>query len=281
MLCHRGYLMKIMKKPLLFSIIAVIWLLSAYFVSASHITMSTRASAKASDDFVKLNISTINKGDEPAINIQFIASIANNVVASSIKPALGVNEEFSWQKNIEHSFDKPGRYPIILTISYQDANGYPSSALTASFVDFRQNLVSDVFGTIEDIELSRKARLKLRIKNNGNTEKDVSIRFITPKELSIKDAELVVKLDGKEEKDVTTTIESFSALSGSTYVIFAMLEYDEDNRHYSESASGVVRIVEKKQLLFLPYWLIVLIILALVVVFISVQFPRKRKKIEK
>ena len=161
----------ITKKPLITITMftALIFILFAQLAAATHITMSTEASAVVIDGFVEINIETVNSGDEAAHNVQFSVALADKAAASGIKPLLNVNERFAWNKKIEHGLEKPGRYPVIVTTNYEDANGYPFTALTTDFANYMENTISDVFGTIDSLELSKKASLKIRIKNNGNS----------------------------------------------------------------------------------------------------------------
>ena len=91
------------------------------------------------------------------------------------------------------------------------------------------------------------------------------------------DDELLIELSPKEEKTLSIGIESFSALTGSTYSIYALLDYEEDGKHYSASATGVVNVVDKKRLFFMPYWLIILIIIILAALFVVLQFKGKKR----
>ena len=62
-----------------------------------------------------------------------------------------------------------------------------------------------------------------------------------PKELTVDKDKLSVKMPAKEQKIVNFEIEKFSALAGSSYVVFAIVEYDE---------KGMQNIVRMVRLLF-------------------------------
>jgi len=259
-------------------VLCLLVLLFASFASASYITMSTTTSVKAVDNNAEIDISTVNKGDESAHNVQFVAKIGEKIIVSDIKNLLNVNERFEWKHSLEHDFDMPGSYALTLTTNYQDANAYPFSAISMNFVNYQENVVSEVFGTVDSIELGKKSKLKLKIKNNGNTPKDVKVTLHAPKELSIMESELSVSVDAGTQKELTTSIESFSALPGSSYVVFAVMEYDEAGRHYANSASGIIRVIEQKRVFLMPYWLIISTIVVLTAFFILLQFKGKKKR---
>ncbi|MEM2918386.1 MAG: hypothetical protein QXY62_02675 [Candidatus Altiarchaeota archaeon] len=142
----------------------------------------------------------------------------------------------------------PGEYPIILLTEYKDANGYGFSSVSGTSLFLRERAISKIFSMIEKIEISldEEKELKLKIRNTDARGHNTKVRLFLPKELKADVEEAEIFINPKEEKEQTFKISSFGALPGSTYVVFAAVEY-EDSMHFSSLSSGVVKVVEKKE----------------------------------
>ena len=57
---------------------AILLIILSSLVSASFISMSTTSSTRTTEEVIELNISTINKGDEAAHNVQFNVESTRN-----------------------------------------------------------------------------------------------------------------------------------------------------------------------------------------------------------
>jgi hypothetical protein len=141
--------------------------------------------------------------------------------------------------------ERAGRYPVVLTVDYADANRYPFSATSVTHFVHQENLSPRVFGTLQNTEISKSGSLRLAIKNLDGKDQMATIRLILPKELSSTDLMKTVSLKGRSEDSVNFKIKNFSALPGSTYSIFALLGYDEGNLHYSTSVGGSIKITQE------------------------------------
>lgn len=257
-----------MKKLLLF---LLVMLMVIPIVTASYI--SIQSAITAADN--KVIIKVTNLGDEAAYSVQLGLEANNEKTASSIKNQLRVRESFEWGAPLNFESKNPGKYPLILTISYQDANSYPFSAISVSSLDYKQATISDIAAAIKNIELSDKGMLELKIKNTGESAKDANIRLIAPKELTANKDKLSEKLPAKSEMPVDFEIEKFSALTGSSYAVFAVVEYDEGGKHYTSTATGVVKITAKKNI-FTNQNLLIMLLAILIAIFIYFQFKKKK-----
>ena len=208
--------------------------------AASYISIQSAVTAAGN----KTTIKVTNLGDEAAYNVQLSLEANNQKTASSIKKQLGVRESFEWNVPLAFKTENPGKYPLILTTNYEDANSYPFSAISVSAFDYKQATVSDIAAKISNLELSDKGILELKIKNTAESAKDADIRLIVPKELTANKDRLSAKVQAKSEMPVNFEIEKFSALAGSSYAVFAVIEYDEEGMHYTSTANGAVKIVE-------------------------------------
>jgi hypothetical protein len=147
-----------------------------------------------------------------------------------------------------------------------------------------------VSGTIQAVSLgdkTEKKRLSLLMRNLDTKPHAVQIRMFAPKELNVKPESAPVTLDAKGELTQDFEISSFGALAGSTYVVFAAMDYDDAGSHYSSTAGGMVSIVKYEEkiggsdlLPSLPVTLLpVIAVILLVIAVIGIQlFYYLRKK---
>ncbi len=263
--------MKGIKIILLLFIIAIAIMPS---VAASYI--SIQSTVTAADN--KTTIKVTNLGDEAAYNVQLSLEANSQKTASSIKKQLGVRESFEWNVPLAFKPKNPGKYPLILTANYEDANSYPFSAISVSTFDYKQATISDIAAKISNLELSDKGTLELKIKNTAETAKDVNIKLIVPKELTANKDKLSAKLPAKSEMSADFEIEKFSALTGSSYAVFAVVEYDEDGKHYTSIANGAVTIMEKQRInISSTFLLATLAILVITFAILQVNSWKKNK----
>ncbi len=254
-----------MKKVSLFLII----LLIINIADASYISIQSAITTTENEIIVKIT----NFGDEPAHNVQLSLEINNKKFVSDIKDRLNVQNSFEWKVPLTEKPKNPGKYPLILTTNYQDANAYPFSAISVSTFDNMQATISETIAKIDNIELSEKGTLKLIIKNLAETEKNLNIRLIAPKELTAEKNKLSLKLPARTEETIDFEIEKFSALTGSSYAVYAVIEYDENNMHYTTTTSGIVKVIEKKNI-FTNQNLLIGLLVILIIVFIYFQFRK-------
>ena len=251
-----------MKKLLL----PLLFLLAIPLAAASFLTIQSAITVADNKTIVK----TTNLGDETAFNVQLSLEINDKKIVSDVKKQLGIRESFEWEAPLAAKPGIPGKYPLILATNYQDANSYPFSAISVSAFDYTQGTISDIAAKISNIELSGKEKLELAVKNLAETEKQLRIRLIVPKELSADKDSTSLNLPGKSEKALNFEIKKFSALAGSTYAVFAVVEYDEGNKHYTSITSGVVKVVEKNNI-FTNQNLLIALLVILVIIFIYFQ----------
>jgi len=267
-------------------IIGLIFVIAVFFsifvspVYATFISLTTTADVGTLEgNFSELNVKIQNFGDEAAFNLQVSLISPENFQSSkaSLK-RLDPNSTFNYTFNITTADKlKDGKYPIVVFVEYADANGYPFSAITPSFINNKNYQESNVFGTIPELTLygKEKKNLKIELKNFDTKEHSLTINMFLPKEIKSSDNAKSVIINSKEEKSVEFETENFGALVGSNYVVLASIEYD-DSLHYSKFAQGFLKI-EKENVFMFDDRLLIGIAIALIIIFIYYE-TRKRKK---
>ena len=201
-------------------------------VNASYITIQSSVAVTNNKTMVKVT----NLGDESAYNVQLSLEMNNQKIVSGTKNQLGVKEVFEWSAPIKFEAGNPGKYPLILTVNYEDANAYPFSAISVSTFEYKQPTISSIVAKMNNLEVYDKGLLELKMKNLDGTAKEAAIRLIMPKELTANQDRLPVKIPAKSEGSTEFKIEKSSIKVGNSIlfttlsvliIIFAVLKFNK------------------------------------------------------
>jgi hypothetical protein len=154
---------------------------------------------------------------------------------------------------------------------------YPFSAPATSFFTHGQDAVPELLGMIESSHVGRSGHLNLKLKNPSEQAKEVHIRLFLPQELSVENPTPTIYLSPHQETSLRFPVRNFSALEGSTYAVFAVLEYDQGGLHYSTLAPGTITIGSSNGLGNDWLYGIPILILLAWFVFVNVRPSRKTK----
>lgn len=246
------------------------------FVEAGFITIETKATVNIDKDTIKSTVEVTNKGDEAAYNVRITADIGGKLLKGTVKDVLKVNEKHSEEFTTEAGFKKAGRYPVIVTIEYTDQNQYPFTALSIVDLVYKENVITRVSGQLIALEVMEKGNLKVKVKNLEDIEKKVNILLVIPKELSSPNRQKEVVIKGGAEETVKFDIRNLAALLGSNYVVYAVLQYEDDNYHYTNSTRGNIKIEEKKEIVKFYRWPLVALAVLLIFAVLYINLRKKR-----
>lgn len=228
-------------------LILIILLLIPHPVSAGVISLTTEVSTDPLiENSTKTHVKLLNSGNEAAYNIQ-VSLILPPVFSTSPEFIGTLNpnkpEEVDFNINLIGE-TLPGNYPLVVLTDYADANGYPFSSVSPSFIVYKNQTNSKVSGIISELMLSGREskKLTLSIRNLDDVEHDMDVKLILPREIKVVDKKKEISIGPKQEKSLDFEVSSLSAISGSTYVILASMEYEDENLHYTSSVNGIIRI---------------------------------------
>ncbi len=259
-------------------------------VTATYISLSTQISTEnlILSNETEVAIKLTNGGDEIAYDVK-VSLVLSEEFSSDVLFAGNLAPNAPYEGNIAVGIPEnslPGEYALGVFTDYKDANGYGFSSVSPTSLFIKERTISKIFGTMDKIEIAGEEtkEMKLKIRNTDTKQQTVKIKLFLPRELKADLDETEIALNSKEEKEQTFKISSFGALPGSTYVVFAALEYDENSVHYSSLSSGVVKVVEKKESGFelpnMSIWIPAVVLVVLIIIFILYQFIGKNGKNE-
>lgn len=254
----------------LFLLLAMI--LYSVSVSASYISIQTDVEIFENDVLIEI----INLGDEAANDVKIIARLNDQIMEGSVF-ILNVNEKHK-TKFVFNTGNLDGTYPLILQVHYSDANSYPFTSVSVYSFIVNSETSSKVSGSIEDVDLINEKEFMLMIENNDVETKNVRIKMLVPDEIKIDKSAGNLRLKPGTKGQIRYNLKSSSALPGSTYLIHALLEYEEDGKHYTSIITGSVNVIQQQSLFkrFQPFIYALIIIFTLIT--ILYQFKGKCKK---
>jgi len=255
--------------------LAISIILSAHSVSAGYIRLDTEVTSVVEKEELKVSITLTNRGNEPAYNLQGEIDTGDNPRPITKKAELAVGESYRVVSLLDLNPEKPGSYPLIVTLSYRDGNGHPFSSLTCTTFAYKNDPLPLLFGQIEAITFSRKAVLTLRLNNLDERELKTSTRLVVPRDITAEGEAQECHLPPRGKSSLLFHVNNFNALPGSRYPIFCVTEFEKGARHHTEISRGSISITEWDFFEEYRYYLVALIII-LLIFFILLQFTRKR-----
>jgi hypothetical protein len=232
-------------------------------------------SVVAGGDF-PVGYTLVNTGDEPAKDVSLSLLLpggfeAERVAVGTLQPNSPVSGEL-----MVHSFGSilPGTYPLAMRTSYSDANAYPFSTVSLMKLNFIKPSPERLSGNVSGIRLYGQTPkdLGIVVMNLDSRPHKVTVQLHMPNELTAASYSQEVDVGGNDAATVSVPVKSSSALPGSSYAVYASMEYDDQGIHYSGLASGTVDVpVEMED----PFWqklpLAALIFLLLVFIYHQVK----------
>ena len=245
---------------------------------ASYITMETETSASRVESGVEIKLSATNRGDEEAHHVQPEVRLLGQAIAGPLRQSLRPGELYSWKTTVEVQKDSllPGRYPIFIVLDYTDRNLYPFSAVSATYMDSGKGRPSHVSGRIPTVEISHKGKIEIRLSNQDDHDRNVTLKMVGPRELSLKGMKGPLFVKARSEISVSSAVTNLSALSGSSYRVYAAVEYEEAGVHFSTAIPGIVTIGSSESPVRRYRWVLIGLGVLLFVLLMAVQLIRRR-----
>jgi hypothetical protein len=267
-----------MKKTTSFVFLLVVLSLTLS-ASAKYITISNTITMEriVYGEETTINVSLENTGDEPAYDVQLSLLLPDKMTATPIflgKVDPMMPQSATFNIKVDPSMN-PGTYTASILTEYKDANKYPFSSVSPNTLILREPRSSQISGIIQELSLGSKGevrRLRLEMRNMDGAEHSLKLRIFAPKELKVTPPEKTVSIAGRSESVQELDVSSFGALEGSSYTVFASLDYDEGGAHYSSTAVGMVKIVKQEDVL--GFWLPVIALALIIVAFVVYQFKK-------
>jgi hypothetical protein len=213
-------------------------------VSAKTISITIGQKAELRGDSLAVKTNVGNTGDESAKSVAVNLGFGDKKVRGKLHDDLAPNASFEEEVVVPTGALGEGRWPYTVAVDYADANLYPFQALLVTTVVVGSPTPPKVsVPAVEASPIGDSGPLSIQLKNLAGTERDVSYRVIAPEGLEATDPSGTMHLKAWGEDSTSATIVNRTALAGSKYPVFVVVEYDDGGTHQSVVQRGLVEIV--------------------------------------
>jgi hypothetical protein len=226
-------------------------------------------------DNLRVLVQAVNKGDEPAFNVQAELRVGDRNVLAEKMTELPVNGVYQGTASIPLALKTPGSYPLVLVLHYTDANQYAFSALTAQTFVYRREAAPPLIGQVRPAAFARNGQIDVSLKNSGDREIAAETSLVVPGELTAPASRQRLTIPPRSEQSATFTLSNFAALAGSTYQLFAVTEFEDGGIHFTSLTPGTVRITAERGFFGLSQGMLTIVLTVLAALFIGAQFSRR------
>jgi hypothetical protein len=254
-------------------------LLAADSLQARVISIQSQIQTSIENEVLIVNVKITNQGDEDAKSVYVEIASPKSTFRSPTQPGLSPGASLVFISRHATKQLSPGQYPLILRTHYGDANNYPFSAVSLASFQKGDRVETGIVPALENQRLVKRARTRLSIKNLDDAEKKLHVRFPAPDELTIQPGSLDSSIGSNQEITLPLQVTNFSALAGSTYMVYAVIEWERNGIHATVFAPASFYIDAPSLLSVIAgHWSAVLIILLFVVGLIGARVYWERRK---
>jgi hypothetical protein len=216
----------------------------------AFITMSTEPRGFLAGDQVSLYVETTNAGDERALNVRiealFLGAPQSSKVLGGLEPNSKTDHAFEWRMPEGLKY----RQMVVPVLThYTDANHYRFSCVTCAVALRETPAVVGFAGRMDSAIVADKGSLRLQLMSTDGKAHKVKLRFVAPREISAEAADAEVSIPASGSIESVFRIRNFSALPGSSYVVWVVLSEDGAEGIVEDAVMGNVRIDTKRNVL--------------------------------
>jgi hypothetical protein len=224
-------------------------LVVAASANAGSISITTTQNARLDGKNLVVDVTIGNTGDEAAHAVtplvRFGGKEARGKQVASVAPGGKIQDAVS----LEVGELGLGTWPYIVAVDYTDGNQYPFQAVQGGRLAVGNPPPAKI--TIVSMnagKLAKTTEATLKVKNLDGVARTTSVRVMPPDGIEAEPnlAELV--FDPWQEKTLEVTLTNRTALAGSRYPVFASVEYDAGDTHFTVLGQGIVEIIPSETL---------------------------------
>lgn len=222
-------------------VLSALFLLSSQGFAGS-ISLETESTASLKDKELEIAIKITNKGNESAHNVTPQLLVPNASAFLSSTDELPPGKTIEIQHKLFPNNMLSGSYSIALLTHYTDAGRYPFSAASPIFYNQGESRPALIVPKLADRTFSERSLLKLAVKSVSDKPLRIQCRLYVPKEILCPTPERNETLSPGGITFLTFPIQNISALKGSRYAVFALIDYEQDHHHHSDMASAFLTV---------------------------------------
>jgi hypothetical protein len=177
-----------------------------------------------------------------------------------------------------------GLFPLLIRRHYEDMNSYQFTAAEVLNIVIGEltgeamvsSRAKPLVAKLAFHENGNSFGAKLELKNISQVPKKVSVAYFTSREIEVMTQPKIVELSGGAVNISDAELKNFSGLEGSSYAVFAVMQWEEFGVRNSLATSGIVRIEKPKHVSLLMGMVTAAILGSLFLIYLFVLRPRRR-----
>jgi hypothetical protein len=245
---------------------------------SASLSLGFDASTRFANGQVTARVTITNQGDESAKSVYMEALLGERSVSSSEIETLPVGASYEWDIELGPPPKPRGVYTVALRVHYTDIYGHPASGLHSIPL-----YTGDVpAGRPIDAELSsttikQSGELKLTLKAQESFTNEVTCRLILPSEVQCDKSVARLPTATDEPVEHRFAIYNGTALRGSRYRVFVVMDYVQDGLHASVVKVGLLEVAPYAKLSVRERNLWIAVIAVLLIAFAAAQLVPVRR----
>jgi hypothetical protein len=224
----------------------LLWL-PALRAGAGEITLRLASTAELGSGSLRVALKVTNAGDDTAFALRPRVALGERELLGGSRASLVPGASFEVALAMPAPPLGLGRWPFRVAVDYADGNSHPYQSLQAGLLVVGQPAPFALkLDGIEATPLQDRGTLKLALHNPGAHAVRARVSLLVPADLEPPARSEDVALAPAERRALTLPLGVRTALVGSRYAVYVLVEYDDAGAHQAWLAEAVVAIRERR-----------------------------------
>jgi|RhiMetdeSRZDD1v2_1073273.scaffolds.fasta_scaffold47877_2 hypothetical protein len=210
---------------------------------ARYISLNVKPKGEVVERFLSVSAVIANEGDESARDIRVTVEAEGHALTLPSIAEMRPHEQQTIKAALPVGALDPGSYTAVLRVGYTDANGYVLSTVALVPVSKRVNPPSPITVVMRAGDVASSGEVDVQVSNVVRRTAPVHVRLIAPRELTVTPSDTRIVLQAGQQESLRFAVRNASALPGSSYAIFAVVDAQENGAHTSTAQSERMSIL--------------------------------------
>ena len=216
-------------------------------VHADTLSIRIGTTVHTDGDTLSVRVTSANRGNATAYDVHVHLYVGERQMTRALSAPLaaGQSESVRFESRVRPL--RAGRYPLTVRLDFNDAQGYPFTALSVTTFHSRRDVDADLVVIARDMHLSDQANgLALDVINMAPVARQVKASLILPREMETPSPSRFLRLNaGFDERSLSFAILNRGARPGASYPVFCILEYDDNDLHCTQVERALIHIQDR------------------------------------
>lgn len=222
----------------------VVWALifCAQAAWAGTISLNTTVTSQIRGEDLVVDVVLANLGTDAAHAVQIEASALGAKTTEKGPDLLPPNEPFETKLHLPFKVKTPGAYPVLVRVFFQDANQYPFSSLAPGVAVYEKSAASNLLIQGKAGDVDEDGEVEFKLANLSERPLKLEISIYAPREFTLSAKDFKIDIPARSKRALRVEVKNFTALSGATYPILVIAQYEDQGTHYTASAEAMARV---------------------------------------